>query len=101
MLVIKDLDSNLTLKAILESLLKDYSSHIYSCRIFTIRVAYSIYEYILLIPKMISRFIVKLFKEKRNKDELGYRSFIDLSITKIRKHYNKYFSLLESKRCRR
>ena len=75
-----NIESNQCLKDILDSILLDYSKEYFSFRIFSIRVAYSIYEYLLIIPKSIPSFIAKLLKEKRDKEELkyGYGNFMDL-----------------------
>ena len=73
------LDSNPTLTPILQDISKIYNPIFFSYRILTLRIAYTIYEYLLIIPKSMPKFIVKLLQEKRNKDELsyGYGSFID------------------------
>ncbi|RDU58711.1 hypothetical protein CQA44_12255, partial [Helicobacter sp. MIT 14-3879] len=75
-----NMESNVFLKDILDSIMLDYDIKHFSYRIFSIRIAYSIYEYILIIPKSIPSFIKNLLKEKRNKEELsyGYGRFINL-----------------------
>ena len=80
------LDSNPTLTPILQDISKIYNPIFFSYRILTLRIAYSIYEYLLIIPKSMPKFIVKLLQEKRNKDELsyGYGSFIDLNRDYVR-----------------
>ncbi|WP_194147263.1 hypothetical protein, partial [Helicobacter trogontum] len=74
------LDSNPTLTPILQDISKIYNPIIFSYRILTLRIAYTIYEYLLIIPKTIPKFITKLLKEQREKEELGYGygRFIDL-----------------------
>ena len=80
------LDSNPTLTPILQDISKIYNPIFFSYRILTLRIAYTIYEYLLIIPKSMPKFIVKLLQEKRNKDELsyGYGSFIDLNRDYVR-----------------
>ncbi|TLD79709.1 hypothetical protein LS81_010405, partial [Helicobacter trogontum] len=74
------LDSNPTLTPILQDISKIYNPIIFSYRILTLRIAYTIYEYLLIVPKTIPKFITKLLKEQREKEELGYGygRFIDL-----------------------
>ena len=81
----------ITLKPIdLESIPKDlftqYNTKNFSYRILTLRIAYCIYEYILIIPKIIPSFVYKILKNQRNKDELrfGYGRFINLQKDYIR-----------------
>ena len=80
------LDSNPTLTPILQDISKIYNPIFFSYRILTLRIAYTIYEYLLIVPKSMPKFIVKLLQEKRNKDELsyGYGSFIDLNRDYVR-----------------
>ena len=80
------LDSNTPLTALLKDLSTTYPPSSFSYRICTLRVAYSIYEYLLIIPKTIPRFITKLLKETRAKEELayGYGRFIDLQRDYVR-----------------
>ncbi|TQR61374.1 hypothetical protein [Campylobacter troglodytis] len=70
----------------LESLTQLYDKAYFAYRIFSIRVSYSIYEYILIIPKKMPKFIAKMLKEKRNKAEIkyGYGRFIDLQKDYVR-----------------
>ncbi|MGX2973443.1 hypothetical protein, partial [Helicobacter sp. T3_23-1059] len=63
-----DLANNNALESILESLTKIYDKKHFSYRIFSVRVAYSMYEYMLIIPKKIPKFIYKMLKEKRKGD---------------------------------
>ncbi|RDU58856.1 hypothetical protein CQA53_11795 [Helicobacter didelphidarum] len=81
-----NIESNKYLKDILDSLLLDYPKAYFSYRILSIRIAYSLYEYLLIIPKSIPKFIAKILKEKRDKESLeyGYGSFIDLSRDYVR-----------------
>ena len=81
-----DLAKNNALESILESLTNIYDKAHFSYRIFSIRVAYSIYEYMLIIPKKIPKFIAKMLKEKRNNDEMkyGYGKFMDLQRDYVR-----------------
>ncbi|WP_158659438.1 hypothetical protein, partial [Helicobacter trogontum] len=74
------LDSNPTLTPILQDISKIYNPIIFSYRILTLRIAYTIYEYLLIVPKTMPKFINKLLKEQREKEELGYGygRFIDL-----------------------
>ncbi|MDY4399254.1 hypothetical protein [Helicobacter bilis] len=74
------LDSNTPLAPLLQELSDTYTPTFFSYRILSLRVAYSIYEYLLLIPKTMPRFITQLLKDKRDKEELGYGygRFIDL-----------------------
>ena len=58
------LDSNPTLTSLLQDISTLYTPTFFSYRIVSLRVAYSIYEYLLLIPKTIPRYITKLLKEK-------------------------------------
>lgn len=80
------LDSNPTLTPILQDISKIYNPIFFSYRILTLRIAYTIYEYLLIIPKTIPKFITKLLKEQREKEELGYGygRFIDLQREYIR-----------------
>ena len=80
------LDSNPTLTPLLQDISTLYTPTFFSYRILSLRVAYSIYEYLLLIPKTIPRYITKLLKEKREKEEIqyGYGRFIDLQREYIR-----------------
>ena len=80
------LDSNPTLTPLLQDISTLYTPTFFSYRILSLRVAYSIYEYLLLIPKTIPRYITKLLKEKREKQEMqyGYGRFIDLQREYIR-----------------
>ncbi|WP_237022225.1 hypothetical protein [Helicobacter trogontum] len=74
------LDSNPTLTPILQDISKIYNLIFFSYRILTLRIAYTIYEYLLIVPKTMPKFINKLLKEQREKEELdyGYGRFIDL-----------------------
>ena len=80
------LDSNPTLTPILQDISKIYNPIFFGYRILTLRIAYTIYEYLLIIPKTIPKFITKLLKEQREKEELGYGygRFIDLQREYIR-----------------
>ena len=80
------LDSNNTLAYILQDISDTYTPTFFSYRIFTLRIAYTLYEYILVIPKGISKFIDKLLKDKREKEDLGYGygRFIDLQRDYVR-----------------
>ncbi|MGX3045815.1 hypothetical protein [Helicobacter sp. T3_23-1056] len=81
-----DLANNNVLESVLESLTHIYDKKHFSYRIFSIRVAYSMYEYMLIIPKKIPKFISKILKEKRNNDEIkyGYGRFMDLQRDYVR-----------------
>ena len=81
-----DLANNNTLESVLESLTHIYDKKHFSYRIFSIRVAYSMYEYMLIIPKKIPKFIYKMLKEKRKGDEIkyGYGRFMDLQRDYVR-----------------
>lgn len=74
------LDSNPTLTPILQDTSEIYNPIIFSYRILTLRIAYTIYEYLLIVPKTMPKFITKLLKDQREKEELGYGygRFIDL-----------------------
>lgn len=98
----QDLKDNPILKSLLEELLIDYRPNSFSYRILTLRIAYSIYEYILIIPKTIPSFIYKLLKEQRNQEDLtlGYGRFINLQRDYIRhientkeQHYSNALTL--------
>lgn len=80
------LESNKYLNTLLLDLIQIYNAKYFSYRIFSIRVAYSIYEYLLIIPKSIPSFIAKLLKENKAKEEIeyGYGNFIDLNRDYIR-----------------
>ncbi|WP_334096041.1 hypothetical protein [Helicobacter typhlonius] len=86
----QDLKDNSILESLLEELLIDYHLNSFSYRIFTLRIAYTLYEYILIIPKSIPSFIHKLLKEQRNKEELslGYGRFINLQRDYVRNIQN-------------
>lgn len=86
----QDLKDNSILESLLKELLIDYHLNSFSYRIFTLRIAYTLYEYILIIPKSIPSFIHKLLKEQRNKEELslGYGRFINLQRDYIRNIQN-------------
>ena len=81
-----DLAKNNALESVLESLTHIYDKAHFSYRIFSIRVASSISEYMLIIPKKIPRFLSKMLKEKRNNDEIkyGYGRFMDLQRDYVR-----------------
>ena len=80
------LDSNPTLTPLLQDISTLYTPICFSYRILTLRIAYTIYEYLLIIPKTIPRYITKLLKDKRDKQEIqyGYGRFIDLQREYIR-----------------
>ena len=86
----QDLKDNPILESLLEELLIDYHLNSFSYRILTLRIAYTLYEYILIIPKSIPSFIHKLLKEQRNKEELslGYGRFINLQRDYVRNIQN-------------
>ena len=86
----QDLKDNSILESLLRELLIDYHLNSFSYRIFTLRIAYTLYEYILIIPKSIPHFIHKLLKEQRNKEELslGYGRFINLQRDYVRNIQN-------------
>ena len=86
----QDLKDNSILESLLKELLIDYHLNSFSYRIFTLRIAYTLYEYILIIPKSIPSFIHKLLKEQRNKEELslGYGKFINLQRDYVRNIQN-------------
>lgn len=75
-----DLDSNEILRDLFSQLSNIYNPRLFAYRILTIRIAYSIYEYTLIIPKNMAKFIYNALKDKRSKDELdlGYGDFMDL-----------------------
>lgn len=83
---VQDLKDNPMLQSLLEELLKDYHSSSFSYRVLTLRIAYSIYEYILIIPKNIPTFVYRFLKQKRSKEELslGYGRFINLQRDYVR-----------------
>ncbi|PZT47293.1 hypothetical protein B6S12_09840, partial [Helicobacter valdiviensis] len=85
----KDLQFESTLSAILEELKKDYAINLFSFRIFTLKIAYSIFEYILIVPKTIPSFILKQLKEARQKEEIGfgYGFYANLNKPYTRKTY--------------
>ena len=86
----QDLKDNSILESLLRELLIDYHLNSFSYRILTLRIAYTLYEYILIIPKSIPHFIHKLLKEQRNKEELslGYGRFINLQRDYVRNIQN-------------
>ncbi len=86
----QDLKDNSILESLLKELLIDYHLNSFSYRILTLRIAYTLYEYILIIPKSIPHFIHKLLKEQRNKEELslGYGRFINLQRDYVRNIQN-------------
>ncbi|MGM8975016.1 hypothetical protein ACTFDJ_04715, partial [Campylobacter jejuni] len=63
-----------------ENLQKDYSADLFSFRIFTLKVAYCVFEYIFIVPKTIPNFVLKRLKQNRQKEDIsfGYGEFFNL-----------------------
>ncbi|XAK34800.1 hypothetical protein AAID95_02980 [Campylobacter coli] len=76
----ENLESNIYLKELIENLQKDYSVDLFSFRIFTLRIAYCVFEYIFIIPKTIPSFVLKHLKQNRRKEDIlfGYGEFFNL-----------------------
>ncbi|WP_235688917.1 hypothetical protein [Campylobacter coli] len=76
----ENLESNIYLKELIEKLQKDYSVDLFSFRIFTLKIAYCVFEYIFIIPKTIPSFVLKHLKQNRRKEDIlfGYGEFFNL-----------------------
>ncbi|WP_348518128.1 hypothetical protein [Campylobacter sp. CCS1377] len=76
----ENLESNIYLKELIENLQKDYSADLFSFRIFTLKIAYCVFEYIFIIPKTIPNFVLKHLKQNRQKEDIsfGYGEFFNL-----------------------
>ncbi|HEB7570742.1 TPA: hypothetical protein RZH71_001902, partial [Campylobacter coli] len=76
----ENLESNIYLKELIENLQKDYSVDLFSFRIFTLKIAYCVFEYIFIIPKTIPSFVLKHLKQNRRKEDIlfGYGEFFNL-----------------------
>ncbi|WP_202392300.1 hypothetical protein [Helicobacter saguini] len=88
-----NIDSNTTksLNEIIESIYDIYDKKYFKHAIISIRIAYSIYEYILVMPKYIPKFIESKIDSKDL--EYGYGDFIDLKRDYIRECDDKEINL--------
>ncbi|WP_202391497.1 hypothetical protein [Helicobacter saguini] len=88
-----NIDSNTTksLNEIIESIYDIYDKKYFKHAIINIRIAYSIYEYILVMPKYIPKFIESKIDSKDL--EYGYGDFIDLKRDYIRECDDKEINL--------
>ncbi|WP_251825257.1 hypothetical protein [Campylobacter jejuni] len=76
----ENLESNIYLKELIENLQKDYSADLFSFRIFTLKIAYCVFEYIFIVPKIMPNFVLKRLKQNRQKEDIsfGYGEFFNL-----------------------